>query len=222
MSVGDWVETTGAFSFVRVWNHGNEPIEIGDAQIGNCENVSSGCGDLAKHILVDPSAVATIAVVTAASPHERPSFTYRYTARMAHYAFRGSGGSKKDRPDFVKPMTAHEIAAAQASSIAALRGTSQAMERPATPVVVTTPAVAQAPTLEPAIPPPTVMPAPFATAVSPMPTREPTPIPTLTPHRVRVAHARPTPTPTPTPGWRAHSFQHLITRGMQHWLLHEP
>jgi hypothetical protein len=219
MGVDDWVQAHGAFWFVRVRNRSTQPITLSDGTIENCANVGAGCGAIERHITVAPDSTATLAAVAGRSAETPPTFTYRYQAHLGGYAYAGSGTSHKSPPLGAAPISSRELSQAEAPLLAELH-----------------PAAPPAPQAAPAAPPPAAAthPAPPPEVVTPEPTVEPTavetpelrpvePTPEPTPARVyrRLTRlqAQPTPTPTPEPP-RPHSFQHLLTRGLQHWLIH--
>jgi hypothetical protein len=114
MSVEDWVEHDGLFSFVRVRNNGTHPIEVTREEVADCSGIEFGCAVQDRRFVIDRKAVATIATV-AASNTSYSAFTYHYTAVMAPYSYSGSGAWAKRAPAGAPRISAAQVRTAEAS-----------------------------------------------------------------------------------------------------------
>jgi TonB family protein len=122
MRVDDWIETDGAFAFLRIRNLGNRPIAITGGEVRDCTNADVGCGRIARRTTILPYGVITYATVASADPQKAPSFDYSYSAQMVDYTFDGNGNSSKEAPSGAARMSAEQVRSAEAQALAALRG----------------------------------------------------------------------------------------------------
>jgi hypothetical protein len=114
-AVQDWVETDGAFWFVRVRNVGRVSVTpAGD--VVDCHNVDTGCGSFAR-VVLDPGGVATVATITSRSSDVAPTFGYRYTVAANGQTVELAGESVKRAPRGVRRMTAGELRLAQRAAL---------------------------------------------------------------------------------------------------------
>ncbi|HEY5341156.1 MAG TPA: energy transducer TonB [Candidatus Aquilonibacter sp.] len=118
----DWVESQGAFAFVRVRNRFSEPVAITAGEVGDCRNVAYGCGPFPSGgFTLQPGSAMTIATVMWGDRGNGSAFTYRYTGERGQTRITGAGSSGKLPTGWRPRMSAQEIRIAEVAAIAGLR-----------------------------------------------------------------------------------------------------
>jgi hypothetical protein len=120
--LGDWVENSGLFSFVRVYNTFSKPITVTAGSVDDCRNVEYGCGPLkSRGVTLQPGSSATIATIVSSARGNGAAFSYHYNAESDQLRFSGIGSSRDAPESSRRHMSANEIREAEALAIGDFR-----------------------------------------------------------------------------------------------------